>query len=311
MDWNSDGLIDLISGENNGTVHLFINVGTASDPVLTDAGLVYVGGAAIDVGSYSMPCTVNWNNDRPFDLVVGDSEGRLRYYINDGTVGNPHFSTEQLVQDGGADLDVGGRSAPCVADMDGNGLFDLVVGDSVGNILLFRNQGVPGSPQFSGSVALGVTGAPINVSYTARPDVTDWNDDGLLDLVSGGFLGVPQLYLGSGSQIALPEVDVVTLTWYVPPQGGWVDFEVTVTNPNNTPVTFDFFTTVQCSSVGFRGPLMNHQNLTLGPGQQGQATLHQYLPGPAPSDMYLFTVFLGQSATWTFTNLEYFSVLKM
>jgi len=311
VDWNFDGLIDLICGEYDGTIHLFINVGTTANPVLIDSGLLQLGGSDLDAGLYSVPCTVDWNKDGLLDLVVGASDGKLRYYINDGTATAPHFSTEQFVQDGGAALDVGSRSAPCFADMDNDNLVDLVAGDSGGNILFFRNQGAPGAPSYSGSDSLGVAGKPIDVSSTSRPDVADWNEDGLLDLVSGGYLSVPQLFLGSIDISMLPELGVTSFTWSIPSQGGWIDFDVTVTNPHTVPLTLDFYTSAQSADEGFWGPLMDYRNATLNPGQQIVVTLHQYVPGGAPSGAYLFTVFLGDSSTWTFTNMSYLYLWKL
>jgi len=311
VDWNSDGLIDLLCGESDGTVHLYINVGSAGSPLLTDAGLLQVGGSTLTVGSYSMPYVVNWNHDRPLDLIVGSSDGTVRLFINDGTSTNPHFSAEQYVLDGGAHLDVGSRASPCAADMNGDGLFDLVVGTYDGTLLFYRNQGVLGLPAFSGSSLLGVTGEPIETSYTSRPDAVDWNEDGLIDILSGSYVCIPQLYLGSGDKVHVPELDVFYAGWYVPPGGGTVSFEVTVVNPHDTAITADLYVAVQCAQVGFWGPVKNFQNVTLGPGQQIQATLNQYIPGVAPMGSYMFTVFLGDSATWTFTNMDYFYTYKM
>jgi hypothetical protein len=47
-DWNGDGLNDLIVGQfSQGKVKLFVNTGSAEEPVLEDAGFMQAGGAEI------------------------------------------------------------------------------------------------------------------------------------------------------------------------------------------------------------------------------------------------------------------------
>jgi len=47
-DWNGDGLKDLIVGQfSKGKIRLYVNAGTAEEPVLEDAGFMQAGGAEI------------------------------------------------------------------------------------------------------------------------------------------------------------------------------------------------------------------------------------------------------------------------
>jgi len=64
----------------------------------------------IDVPGYSVPSFVYWDDDNLKDLVVGEgssaSDGKVRVYLNTGTVSAPEFSTYFFVQSEGVDLTV-------------------------------------------------------------------------------------------------------------------------------------------------------------------------------------------------------------
>lgn len=71
------------------------------------------------------------------------------------------------VEAGGAVLDApGGNSAPCVHDLDGDGRFDLVVGEyEDGAMRLYRNVGAPGQPRFEAGVRLKHAAGELKVPY--------------------------------------------------------------------------------------------------------------------------------------------------
>ena len=64
------------------------------------------------------------------------------------------FGPEQIIQAGGVDLEVIGYSMPEVVDWNGDGLFDLVVGEGggvdVGKVRIYLNLGAPNEPSFNG-----------------------------------------------------------------------------------------------------------------------------------------------------------------
>jgi len=68
---------------------------------------------------------------------------------------------------GGAPLDApGGNSAPCVVDWDGDGRFDLVVGEyEDGAVRLYRNVGERGAPRFEAGVRLKHAQGEVKVPY--------------------------------------------------------------------------------------------------------------------------------------------------
>ena len=68
---------------------------------------------------------------------------------------------------GGATLDAsGGNSAPCVHDLDGDGRFDLLVGEyEDGAVRWYRNVGEPGQPRFERGLRLKHAQGEIRVPY--------------------------------------------------------------------------------------------------------------------------------------------------
>jgi hypothetical protein len=312
VDYNNDGKMDVIAGEYNGKVHLYLNIGTASEPDLTDAGYLQIKGNDITVDAYSKPYMADWNNDGLPDLLVGGADGRIMLLINTGSAGSPVFSSYQYVQNEGIDLEVGGGSAaPYMADVTGDGLPDLVCGEYEGHLRLYQNQGTIGSPQFMGYVYLAYSGEDISFASYSRPFVVDWNNDGGLDLVVGHVMSVPTLYLYDDTSVLLPEFSVTFNGPYtVPAEGGKISFDITVSNPHSQPITLDFYTAAQMSRRGFWGPLMNYQAYTLPPGRTVNASFDQDVPGAAPNGFYDYTTFVGSSADWQFLRMDSFSFMK-
>lgn len=128
VDWNNDGKKDVLCGEINGKVYLLINTGTDASPVFSSSTFVKLGTGNLDAGSRSAPVAVDWDRDGRKDLIVGSTDGKIRYYRNVGTDAAPTFSTTTMLRDGGSDIDVGSYSRPDVADWDNDGIFDIICG---------------------------------------------------------------------------------------------------------------------------------------------------------------------------------------
>jgi hypothetical protein len=169
----------------------------------------------IDIGSQSVPSLANLDNDSDLDLLIGGSSGKLKFYENVGTRNDPTF---ERVTDSLGNIDVGGFSAPAVVDWDGDNDLDLLIGNIIGRIQYWRNDGdvanfapILASSQLAALV--NDTLKPIQTDQLAVPVPVDLNNDGLMDLVVGewdfnGFANV-HLYENIGSAVN-PVLSLVT-----------------------------------------------------------------------------------------------------
>jgi len=200
VDWNVDGRKDLLLGLANGKVQVLLNLNTDALPMF-DAGVYVQAGAVgekvdIDVGARATADVVDWNADGRPDLVVGALDGRVRVYLNEGTPPLPDLRSEWTVQDASGDLTVpSGRASVAVTDLDGDGRLDLVLGNTDGQLYFYRNIGTRSVPRFETGQRLQANGVDIDLGTTrSRPFVSDFNADGLTDLLVGGADGFVRLF---------------------------------------------------------------------------------------------------------------------
>lgn len=193
VDWDLDGDLDLLAGIGDGTVKIFLNVGSTTNPLFDAGTLLTADSTTLNVGIRATPSLVDWNNDGLRDLLVGEGDGYVNIFINSGTDSAPVYHAGQLVQAAGVTLDVGSRSSPDYADLDGDGLKDLLIGDGNGQLSLYRNIGTSSAPAFSTGSYVQVKGVSISLGQRSRPFVCDYNRDGRLDILVGE--GVGKVYL--------------------------------------------------------------------------------------------------------------------
>ncbi len=203
VDADLDGRKDLLVGEAEGNIRLYLNVNTDADPAFDGGTLLEVGPAGsktiIDVGQRTTPVVVDWDNDGRRDIIVGDKDGLVRLYRNAGTDASWDFESEEMILNSGVNLVVPAvRSSPHVEDLDGDGMKDLLLGNTAGQILTYFNTGTDAAPVFHGYSAVESDGSAIDLAgdLRSRPFVCDWNDDGIMDLLVGYGDGLVRLYIG-------------------------------------------------------------------------------------------------------------------
>jgi len=208
--WDQDARKDMLVGQADGTVKIFLNIGTDESPVFDGGTILLVGYPGskkrISVGGRATPSIVDWNNDDNKDLVVGALEGRIHIFINEGTDTEPDFLVETFAQESGSDLIAyGKRSSPVVLDLDADGKKDLLTGNTNGQLLFYRNVGTDAEPSFSGYSLVESNGVPIDLpgSPRSRPFLCYWTGDGYfgpidgyLDVLLGAADGKVHLYRG-------------------------------------------------------------------------------------------------------------------
>ncbi len=195
VDWNNDGINDLIVGDSSGYINYFR--GTAPQ-TLTEEPKIQASGVNIDVGNYSSPVVIDWNEDGLDDLVIGAaSPGDIRLYLNSGTPSTPLFTTYSSLQSGGSTIIHTGACAE-VYDLNCDGKKDLIVSLSQsgnGRIYFYENVGTHSAPEFNGYVHLESGGSPISLYQYTRVEVVDWNEDGFPDMLASEYYGYVYLFI--------------------------------------------------------------------------------------------------------------------
>lgn len=157
----------------------------------------------------------DFDGDGDADLFVGENDGRLRYYRNDGGPSNPSFTLETDFFD---DIDVGFVSSAAFGDLNGDGRRDLVVG-SFQEGFFYYIRTAAGSPHFDFVDTLragdGEILVPGQIFYT--PGLVDIDNDGDLDLFGGSSEDGLAFFRNDGSPTA-PQFELVDAAFVDPPE---------------------------------------------------------------------------------------------
>ena len=231
MDHDGDGIDDILSGSYDpGDLWLFRGLGKGryekGRVIVDENGLALVhhpvelaryrewkaanGGKEEDdatlrlrVASFgSWPAPVDWDADGDLDMLIGSFGGGIWLRTNIGTRKKPKYSGTATE----LDVHVNHHAAPVVADWDGDGAWDLVVGAADGSVTWFRNTGKKGEPAFGKGETLVAAkaadkflrqylaeGQPAPPGVRAQVCVADYDLDGKLDLLVGDFCDVKEL----------------------------------------------------------------------------------------------------------------------
>lgn len=143
-DWDGDGLGDLLVGQTGpgGRDLLFYkNIGTQSEPKFARPEPLKLPGPTM---SRPSPYLVDWDGDGKLDILFGTDRPEVYFFRNIGTRQNPKLETGKKIELAGDDFDQGYRCRIDVADWNGDGKLDILVGNfysrkrpAGGNIWLF------------------------------------------------------------------------------------------------------------------------------------------------------------------------------
>ena len=151
------------------------------------------------MGRYSAPTFADIDGDGDQDLVVGESDGNLNYYENTGTASAPVYTVRTGTANPFNGIDVGVASAPSFADTNGDGLLDLIIGESAGNLNYYENTGTASAPVYTVRTGTANPFNGINVGTYSTPSFADINGDGDQDLVVGESNGTLRYYENTGT----------------------------------------------------------------------------------------------------------------
>ena len=186
-DMDGDGDLDMLVGEDSGTLIYIENKGGVGRPLSMDTP--QSNWKNIQAGSTSKPQIVDLNRDGLPDIVTGTRNGNLRYFQNIGTASQPNFNTTATNQNlGKIDVrDIGfatGFAAPCFVDFKGK--YTLFVGTEGGKIFVYDSL----ENNLNGTFRL------VNNDYgkirdgaRTTPIVRNINGDDKLEMLIGNYRG--------------------------------------------------------------------------------------------------------------------------
>ncbi len=138
-DLNGDSLLDAILSQTDNTptntISYHMNTGTASVPAFTLQPSL---GLAVPSGAFAFLAFVDIDADGDYDAFIGDDSGNIQFYRNTGTRTSPSFAAPQANPFGLTAVPAG-PTVPAFVDIDGDGDFDIFVGDVNGDIWFFEN----------------------------------------------------------------------------------------------------------------------------------------------------------------------------
>ena len=183
-DIDADGDYDLFWGTSAGTITYIENTGTATAPSW-GAPISNYANIAIAAGVTTV-ATADIDQDGDSDLFIGQSDGQVTFCENSGTAAQPAWKSPVTYFNA---IDIGDYSFPVLADIDGDGDIDLIVGDGDGGINLWRNN-APHLRVAPVSATLAV-GASQNLGVIPATDVT-WSfvtnrSSASLDTITGAY----------------------------------------------------------------------------------------------------------------------------
>ncbi|HET9133247.1 MAG TPA: FG-GAP-like repeat-containing protein [Gemmatimonadales bacterium] len=209
-DLDRDGDLDLLWGDFfEPGILLIENVGTPQEPNLKSTPRQFPPDAPLLTTGYNAPAPGDVDGDGLLDLLLGVIGGAYQparssvdnlFWLRQVGPGRWEVASRRLIPT----LDAGNESVPTLADVDGDGDLDLLLGNKIdsedtesGRVLFVENIGTRTAPRFQERGPL-----PIRGEFHPSPAVGDLNGDGLPDLLVGGWRDVLQLWTNTGSRTA-------------------------------------------------------------------------------------------------------------
>lgn len=261
VDFNGDGHLDIVCGDEDGRVAFLENTGKTVEGMPQFLPPRYFRQFAQDVkfGALATPYAFDWDGDGDDDLVSGNSAGYIALIENLGGTPTRWAAPRYLAADGklireqaGSNGSVQGPaeakwgySILSVADWDGDGLPDIMTNGIWGKIVWYKNIGTRTAPRLAAAQPVELTlpagatstgpawnwwkpkGRELATQWRTTPQMIDWNADGLIDLVVSdpeGYLALYERKRASDGSLAL-----------LPPQRVFWSEGASVFNSNGLP----------------------------------------------------------------------------
>lgn len=219
IDWDKDGDLDLIVGDEDGRVALVENTGMLRNdhtPQFLPPKYFQQEADNLKCGALATPVGFDWDGDGDTDIISGNTAGYIVFVENlsGPKVERPRWAAPRFLEAEGKVIRImagtnGSIQGPCeakwgyttlsIADWDGDGLPDILANSILGKVHWYRNIGTRKAPRLTAAQPIEVewNGAQPRLSYgwlrpegkalltqwRTTPVAVDWNEDGLVDLV--------------------------------------------------------------------------------------------------------------------------------
>lgn len=209
-DFDGDGDFDMLisshsSEEFTSTVRLYENTGSASVPAFKLVAEDYLGFS--DSRFYNLKIQfADLNGDHTRDLVFTathfDNNATHLYFLANKSQSMLDFNGSSVQQ---LDFSLTSSENVYVFDVSSDGLPDLLVGRSEGNLEYWKNHGIAGAPSFvlENNTYLGLESSPLRQNLAAA--AADLDADGKTDLVLGDQTGKLTVVSDFRNSVLLPE----------------------------------------------------------------------------------------------------------
>lgn len=231
IDWDRDGDLDLVVGDEDGRVALAEHTGKVVDGLPQFLPPVYFQQEPefVKFGALATPVSFDWDGDGDEDLLCGNTAGYIGFIENLDGGNPPRWAPPVRLKVGDEVFRVqagpnGSIQGPCeakwgyttfsIADWDGDGLPDVVLNSILGRVAWLHNIGTRTAPQLAAPEPVDVawelesnstppkpawtwwTPAPGELApeWRTTPVAVDWTGDGLCDLVMLDHEGYLALY---------------------------------------------------------------------------------------------------------------------
>ncbi len=165
---------------------------------------------------YNRVAVADWDGDADTDLIIGIGFGYVLLFRNEGDRTRPQFGAGEYLRNANGDILNGvAMASPDIADWNGDGKLDLVVGaETLESVLWYENTGTNTALKLVYRGYIKADGKDLVVPAKPNPesphytkdyapgvDVVDWDDDGDQDLLLGGYItGYIWLYENIGRE---------------------------------------------------------------------------------------------------------------
>lgn len=217
FDWDKDGDMDLICGDEDGRVAFIENTGKfAADksPVFEKPKYFKQEASTLKCGALATPVGFDWDGDGDTDIVSGNTAGYIEFFENlsGPKVAQPKWAAPVRLKADGKTFRVmagnqsiqgpaeakWGYTTLNIADWDGDGLPDIVLNSIISRVQWLKNIGTRKEPKLAAPQPIDVEwngeqpklawgwlkpeGKGLMTQWRTTPALYDFNGDGMLDI---------------------------------------------------------------------------------------------------------------------------------